>query len=229
MRKLQIALLAALVVGMLAVPNLMFAESLQLIISDGIPADTYNSGLRSSPINIDNQAVGNFSVTAQATGLPTFALPNLLDLFNLAITSGAGGGTLTIMLTEINIPVPLGSSIFQTNIGGSQSAGSSLDYTTCMDPANHNGTSYGCGAGTNQIGHFHFTSQAYSGSSSVLGTNTGVYSVTELVTLVMGANNTTSFDAIDQVPEPATLSVLGFGLFALGTGLRRKLSGASAT
>lgn len=230
MRKLQIALLAALVVGLLAVPNLVFATNcavdtcLELTFSDGM-GHTFDSGLSASPINVTNLSLGNFMITAQGTGLPTFSLPNLLDLFNLAITS-ANGGTLSIALTEVNIPQPIGTSIFQSSIGGSQSPGSTLDYITCMDAANHNGTTYGCGAGTTKFGQFHFTGTSYSADSNAKGTTTGLYSVTQLVTLVMGANSITSFDAHDKIPEPAALSVLGFSLFALGTKLRMKFQGA---
>ena len=231
MRRLQIALLAALVVGMLAVPNMVFATNcavdtcLELTLSDGL-GHNYDSGLSASPINVTNMALGNFTITAQGTGLPTISLPNLMDLFNLAITSLNNGGTLTIALTEVNIPQPLGTNIFESHIGGTQSAGSTLDYTTCMDAANHNGTTYGCGAGTTKFGQFHFTGTSYSADSSAKGTTTGLYSVTQLVTLVMGANSLTSFDAHDKIPEPAALSVLGFSLFALGTKLRLKFHGA---
>lgn len=228
MRKLQMALLAALIVGMLAVPSLVFATNcavdtcLELTISDGL-GHNYDSNLQTSPINVTNMSLGNFMVTAQGTGLGSFSLPNLLDLFNLAISSGSGGGTLTIKLTEVNIPQPQGMSIFASSIGGSQSAGSTVDYTTCMDAVNHNGTTYGCGSGTTKFGQFHFTGTSYAADSTATGTTSGLYSVTQLITLVMGSNSLTSFDAHDKIPEPAALSVLGFSLFALGTKLRTKL------
>ena len=192
---------------------------LDLTMSDGL-GHNLDLGLQSSPISLTDFLLGNFTISLQASGLPTLSYPDLLSLSNADIMTT--GGTLTIKLTEVNIPIPLGTNLYNSSIAGMQTGGSSIDFLSCFDPANHNGTSYGCGAGTTTITHYHSTGTAFSNTGSGSATNSGLYSLTDIIVIDPQLSETT-FNADMNVPEPATLSLLGVGFLAVGTRLRRKL------
>ena len=227
--KHQVVLLALFACSLLMVPiaahatNCLTDTCLELTISDG--THTYDSGLVGSPVLVSGLSLGNFMITIQGSGVGTVNFPTLLDLFNLDIANHGTSGNLTVTLTEVNIGgIGPGTNAYSSDVGGSQSSGSSLHYQGCFDAGNHAGKfGGGCGAGTTTIQDKTFTSTSYSNTSIGNATNTGLFSLTDIATMFISTGGTTSFDGAFSIPEPATLSVLGAGLLAFGTGLRRKL------
>lgn len=162
---------------------------------------------------------------ATGTGAPVFSLPDLLDLNDVSITGGNGVKALTLTLTEIGLTAPLGTVPFLQTIGGTSGfTGTTVNVQTWYSAANTAFcTSGGCGTKvTDQNVSGNPFSGTAVGTTSIAG---GPYSLTMVITIdTQGHADTTSFDSMLQIPEPATLSVLGAGLLAFGTGLRRKLA-----
>jgi hypothetical protein len=165
--------------------------------------------------------------TNVTTGLgpPMLHLPELLDLNNVTLNTG-GAGPLTMILTVTGLTDGLGKTLnFVEGIGGTNSfAGSTLSIQSWLSNTNVAFcVTTACG--------MKLTDQTVSGgvfSSKTSGFGTigsgPEYSITLQITLDSGGHaDTTSFDSFLSIPEPATLSVLGAGLLAFGTGLRKRL------
>jgi hypothetical protein len=172
-------------------------------------------------------AVGgwNSNVTS-GFGPPSLNLPELMDLNNISLSTN-GASPLTLTLTLTGLTGPLGNLQFLNAIGGTNS-GANVDVTVGAWLSQSNTafcTNGGCG--TQFISQSFHTSGGTNWGGTALGsanTGAGPYSVTLAITIDShGGSDTTSFDDELFIPEPATLSVLGAGLLALGTGLRKKL------
>jgi hypothetical protein len=177
-----------------------------------------------------NGSAGVWSInTGNAFGPPVEVLPLLLDLssFN-ATTSGGGTGanSLTMFVTIAGLSGPLDLSAFNHIGGTSSNTGATITSQAFIDPTNSMYCSSGFGSGkcTSITSLISLTGGTFAGNGSGNGpAGSGTYSVTLEITLSSAAADQTSFDSELQIPEPATLSVLGAGLLALGTGLRKKL------
>jgi hypothetical protein len=184
-------------------------------------------------ITFGNVIVGNWDVNVgNAFGSDgSLFLPNLLDLSSFDATNSGGGtgtGALKLQLTITGLTGPLPNLSALNAIGGTNSSNGSVTVTTqafintSSGAPGFSGSSLTTLFQTTTTGH----TQPYAGS--VAGTTSGAvnntYSLTLVITLSSALADNSSFDdELSQVPEPATLSVLGAGLLALGTGLRRKL------
>ena len=145
-----------------------------------------------------------------------------IDLNSINVSS-ISGGTLTIKLTEYDMVEPTGLTQFHSAIGGTVgSVGkppSTLTFDTYMDSTN---TAFGTATA--------LASRIFSGSGSAfayqatnLGTITGPYSETIVVTIVAPAGSTSSFDGLlTPAPEPTSLAALGVGLAIVGLVSRRR-------
>jgi hypothetical protein len=120
---------------------------------------------------------------------------------------------------------PLGSNLsFLNNIAGTSNLASTTISVGVWLSAGNTAFCTNTGCGTKIISQS-FTGTNWGGTLGGSGnTGTGPYSVTLAVTFDShGLADHSSFDDELTIPEPATLSVLGAGLLALGTGLRKKL------
>ena len=239
--KYQVVLLALLAMGLLIVPTAARAgTNLGMQLSSGSTVTLCDNNVdftgctHSAPDQSGTLgdvvfigSVGNWT-TNVTTGLgpPLLTLPELVDLNNVTMST-SGAAPLTMLLTVTGLTGPLGNLGFLNAIGGTNS-GSNVDLTVQAWLSSSNTafcTNAGCGV--------NFISQSFhtSGLSNFGGmksgtamTGAGPYSITLEITLDShGGADTTSFDDELSIPEPATLSVLGAGLLALGTGLRKRL------
>ena len=162
-------------------------------------------------------AVGNFNVSIDVgAGFPQIGAPTdpILDLTSLDLTTGAGGGTLTVSLTETGFATTTAAQDFLSSIVGNY-VGSHAAMSSYLDTSNaHFGTGTPLASGL-------LDNQAAITSVPPVA---GPYSLTEVITVTAGAESLTSLDAIIvDAPEPGTLSLLVawlIGLAMLGWQLR---------
>jgi hypothetical protein len=129
----------------------------------------------------------------------------VLDLTSLDLTTGNGGGILTVMLTETDFMLAAAEQFTSSIAGNYMNASVTLD--TYLDTTNaHFGTGMLLSSGllNNQTGVASVPALA------------GPFSLTEILTVSAGPKSLTSADAAILVPEPQSLSLLGAALFALG-------------
>lgn len=178
-----------------------------------------------------NGSAGVWNInTGNAFGPPVEVLPLLLDLSSFNATTsggGTGGNALTMFLTIAGLSGPLGNLAAFNHIGGTSSNGAATITSQAFIDANNKmfcGSGSACTPLTSLIS---LTGKTFASDASGNGmTGSGPYSVTLEITISSANPDQTSFDSELSIPEPATLSVLGTGLLALGTGLRRKLLGS---
>ena len=161
-------------------------------------------------------------------GPPHLNLKPLLDIAYADMSSQNGASALTILLTVtgLNGPgFPLGVLSALNQIGGTITNGNISVTTQAWISAANNWFCANAGCGSALTNALTLTGSPYSGTSTGTGnTGTGPYSITLALTFDNHglAGGTTGDDQLD-IPEPATLSVIGTGLLALGTGLRKRL------
>ncbi len=187
----------------------------------------------SGTINFTAVSVGVWNVNSGnafgSDGASGLMLPHLLDLSSFNAT-GAGGGTgsnaLKLELTLTGLTVPLPNLAALQNIGGTLNFGGTSTITSQAWISNTNSAFCvtGCSSLTSLMSFTKGANQAFSGGTSGSGATVNPYSLTLVITLSSATSGHGSFDSsLDMIPEPATLSVLGTGLLALGTGLRKRL------
>jgi len=181
---------------------------LEVMVTDGVHTGTAND-LGSPGFAAFSGAIGNFNVlVAQGLGFPNIGSPSdpQLDLSSLDFTTTAGG-TLTVEVTETGFATSTAAETFLSEITGiyTNSNATMNTYLDTTDAAFGMGTLLSSGLLDNQSGSF------------VLPSVVGPYSLTELVTITAGGSSFASIDAaILSAPEPASLSLLGAALAALG-------------
>jgi hypothetical protein len=236
-----------LVVGMLLCAPALFADpitgSLQIRISDGTNSVTITdnnitactatgtASCLTGDINgtagavVWSGSVGAWTVnTTTGTGFPLLTPQGTLDLNSFNATSAAGGGTLTVSVTQVGFS---GSSpAFNMSVGGTlagSGAGASVQYNafggnsnTAFDTSHPLSTSGAPFTGASFSGNF--------GSSG--GTTVNPYSLTITTTIVASTSGSTTYSGdqhLSPVPEPTSVVLLGTGLAGLALwGKKRK-------
>jgi len=192
----------------------------------------FNDG-GSGTINFTGISVGVWNVNSGnaygSDGPSGLMLPHLLDLSSFNAT-GSGGGTgsnaLKLELTLTGLTVPLPNLLALQNIGGTLNFGGTSTITSqaWISTTNSAFCVTGCSSLTSLLSFTKGANSAFSGGTTGSAGTVNPYSLTLVITLSSETSGHGSFDSsLDMLPEPATLSVLGTGLLALGTGLRKRL------
>jgi hypothetical protein len=137
-----------------------------------------------------------------------------LNSVNLANPAGSGG-TLIISLTDTDFIGGGTTATALNKIGGT--LGGPLSVDTFMDCSN---AAFGQGT---PLTHQAFSGSPFSGTGiATVAACGGHFSLTQVVTLSLGAGGITSFDSELKIPEPATLVLLGAGILGLAATARRR-------
>lgn len=157
-------------------------------------------------------SVGNFFVNV-STGitypaLGTTASPEI-DLNSIDVSS-SGGGTLTIMASEVGYTGPINGGLFSSSFSAGGTTSGTVTLTAYLDDSN---TLFGTTSSLGTLGTF--TGGAFSGSTSGSASATDPFSLTVSATITHQGAGSSSFDAV-LVPEPSSLLLLGSGLLGLG-------------
>lgn len=214
--------LALVVLALVAMPLAARADTLTLTLTSGLSSVTITDG----GVGDVNPLAGAITFvgpvggwflnvsTGQGTGILG---PGRLDLNSADTGIGAPLLPLEITFTDAGLNQPIGNANYEMMIGGTIGAPNhTLTYTSL-----YNG---------NPLKTLTFANMSGAFSGTTFGVNNFVapYSLGEYVKIdPLGATNVTisdSFNASFDIPEPATLSLIGMGLIAVATGLRRRLS-----
>lgn len=164
-------------------------------------------------------ALGGVYGVNVTTGVSKPVLYNAMDLNSVVVQSlAAGAHTLEIRFSDDGFTYTPAST--QANFGGTVSAnGSTVRYQTYFDSGNALNTLTSLATDTGLL-----SGPAYSGVLSGPGSVTGPYSLTQVLNLsttAVGTSFSGNFE-LQVVPEPASMFLLGSGLFGLAGAVRRR-------
>ena len=152
---------------------------------------------------------GNFNISSTGvSGVAAFGgSGELIDVGSMDIST-TGAGTLTVDVTETGLTAP-GLASFTSAFSG-EISNASVTRAFFADPAD-------AGARTVALG----STTSTGGGASTLADFTAPYSLTEVITVTAAGAILSSDDSV-RVPEPASVALLGFGLFGIGMVARRR-------
>ncbi|MGA8909413.1 MAG: PEP-CTERM sorting domain-containing protein [Acidobacteriaceae bacterium] len=181
------------------------------------------------------ETLGAFSVIVPALQDNSPGTPSLADLLSSTLSvTNTSGATASIIFafsdTGYTAPVAPPPVSLNSHIGGSVTVGSSKNlasFTSCVSATDTNLTSCSGATASTTTGTPSITAAKsfFNDESTTLSTLTSPYSITSILPLTLGAGSILNFASnasIKPVPEPATLSILGTGLLALGAFRRRR-------
>jgi hypothetical protein len=195
-----------------------------------------DTNLSTGTIQIANQTIGGILVNGSvqtSTGTP--ANPGGLDILNTSslnlINTLTTGVAFTVTISDTSFAAPVGTFSASTAGTWQTAVGSSARTMLWADPANAQGADFVGDHPGPLLDDFTstalFAADGYSHNASGAFVSANPFSITEQVTGSLSANaqliNRGQTAILENVPEPATMTILGVGLIALAA-FRRKLS-----
>lgn len=217
------AAIAALLVGG---ASAWATPQLKLRAVQGASTATKTDALNTGEVAYNNKTLGAFKI-ASATGLgsPLLVEPGgyQIDLSGNVVATAVG--TLSLALTETDLSQAPGSLPFQESFGGTLPMGWTITLDAYFDPTNK---AFGA---ADLLYSYSFTATAPTPTSafSIDANNSGLvskklFSITDIVTITATTtNHSASFDVTStDLPEPASIALLGLGMGGLLVVKRRK-------
>jgi PEP-CTERM motif len=162
-----------------------------------------------------NGSLGNYMINV-STGISNNSINPYLDLNSINFALGSNAGMLTIQTSQNGYTNS--APQFQFNVGGTSTLGGGVSFSA------YGGSSNTLFDTSRLIGTLSFPASPYSGSVTASGNTVNPYSLT-ITANILGVNpGAASFNSeIGNVPEPATIAMLGSVLLFAGSAVRRKL------
>lgn len=165
------------------------------------------------------------NINTSFTNSPGGPVRSILDLNWTLSTSETGGGTIHILASATGFTFPQTGSLpyLNSSIGGTGAGTFSVTGYEWVDLSN---TLFGTGGISSTLGPF--SNNPFSASESVQFLSSTPYSITEQLTVTLGADSSTTGDLqAVVVPQPSTLLLLGAGLFGFAWFVKRRRRPAS--
>ncbi len=166
-------------------------------------------------------SVGSFDVvfTGGFTG-DNVVDPILMDVSSfetIKSDSTTGGGTLTVELTATDFTDTGSLEKFFAEIGGVLIDGATISYVAYIDTDNLEFQTDETDSSVTKV-----TDISGFGTDADFAAVDSLFSITMVITITCDGPCTSSFNAIIEMPEPATLALFGMGLLMLGAVARRQ-------